>query len=48
MDHDIDEELNAENKDEPQVNLCPSCGLYPADEGGICIGCESYQEHTAI
>jgi hypothetical protein len=26
---------------------CPSCGVYPADDGGDCAGCEAYREHQA-
>jgi hypothetical protein len=28
-------------------DLCPECGIYPADMGSPCAGCEAYKEHQA-
>lgn len=28
--------------------LCKQCGIYPAENGGICQPCLDYREHTAI
>jgi len=30
------------------MEMCPSCGVNPAEDGRECSGCDAYREHTAV